>query len=398
MERVLDKNDYSEIFKLQNDETLHKLRGVSAVSLDRFSLSKFLGKYRKASGMIRDKKENAFERDLLSILSKRTLIENYTLWERLLEIMIVNDRLDSYGKLAKNMFAAIEAYHFPNPALISKTRYEHAALLLTLRAAICRTSALCWGEKIDKVLNNIQKKAQDLFPSKANLFSGESLTGMRAAYCQSRMVNKYVLSLPISWLDHSAISNSEGKAINLCHLESFVENANWKASSEDYIYFPYMVTPQEIAYALACKNIAMGKPLTSADTQWKNIKEQYLKWNYGFDDVDESENKFDEVHAKLMPDVGNYLDKPCYAISITSPASKRIKIAIGNARLYKENFKLALTGKQNRTYARYRQVSLLLKEAIHSKVDLLVLPESYGMAAGCLTPMCQQPNCACDRS
>jgi|GluameStandDraft_1065615.scaffolds.fasta_scaffold00928_12 hypothetical protein len=41
MDRTLGDNDYSEIFKLTNTDTPHKLRGVSSVALDKFSLSKF---------------------------------------------------------------------------------------------------------------------------------------------------------------------------------------------------------------------------------------------------------------------------------------------------------------------------------------------------------------------
>ena len=55
MDRTLGDNDYSEIFKLTNTDTPHKLRGVSSVALDKFSLSKFLGKYRKVGNLIRDK-------------------------------------------------------------------------------------------------------------------------------------------------------------------------------------------------------------------------------------------------------------------------------------------------------------------------------------------------------
>lgn len=373
MDHILGRNDYSEIFKLQNDETLHKLRGVSCVSLDKFSLSKFLGKYRKAGSMIRDKKESAFDRDLLTILNKRTLIENYTLWERLLEIMIVNDRLENYEKLVKMILDAIAVYEVPKKLVNSHENQSHQALLLTLRTAICRTAALCWGPKLNDILKNIQDTAIDKLKSELSfIFYSDLLTEQRIYYCHSRMVNKYILPLPIGWLKNNVFEQKD-KIINLCHLESFLANVNWQAEMEDYAYFPYMITPQEISYAFACKNISTGNPVADPKMQKDDIQEYYRKWNYPNLDEDSVEASFDEVKVEPLWNK----EKKCYAISVDMPAAKVIKVAIGNARLYENDFKLALTGKPNRSYERYQQVYKLLKEALEANVDLLVLPESY---------------------
>lgn len=369
MDRVLDDNDYSGIFKLQNDETLHKLRGISSASLDRFSLSKFLGKYRKASGMIRDKKENAFERDLFSILSKRVLVDNYTLWERLLEILIVNDHLGSYERIAKNILDAIAAYNVSENLV--PPQYKRQALLHTLQAAILRTSALCWGQKVDTMLKNIERAAQSAFPDKGSFLC--NLSEKRKSYCLSCMVNKYVLPLPILKVNASLFVYKEEKTVNLCHIESFLQYANW-AKAETYILFPYIVTPQEISYALACRDIAKRRNLTSPDEQQKKIKQLYLRLNYDIDSKNCIEDTFQEVKACRFR---NACINSCFAISVESAASKKIKVAIGNARLFEKDFKSALTGNPNRSFERYRQISKLLKEAITAKVDILVLPESF---------------------
>lgn len=374
MECVLDKNDYSEIFKLQNDETLHKLRGVSSVSLDRFAFSKFLGKYRKASGMIRDKKENAFEKDLLRILDKRILIENYTLWERLLEIMVVNEHFDSYELLAKNILEAIYAFYFSNSNSNSNTNFIYKSLLDTLKAAIYRTSSLCWGIKIYKILDNIHDKAKKLF---IDYKFDINLPEMRIKYCKTRMVNKYVIPLPIGLLNYDILKNTEQNSINICRFECFIEHANWDAFDDDYIYFPYIVTPQEISYSLACEDIAKGYLLKSAKDQLKLIKDIYSKWNFNVRDTKKDENEFNEVQVKSILRLDSTSNKSCYAISIISPKSNKIKVGISNARLYIDDFKSFLKGTPKRTYARYKQIAKILREAVHENVDLLVMPENY---------------------
>lgn len=367
VDRILDHNDYSEIFKLVNKETPHKLRGVTGVTLDKFSLSKFLGKYRKVGNLIRDQQENAFDRDLLTVLNQRALIENYSLWERILEILIVNNRLDYYEYLVKNILGAIAAYEVPT-SLVSMQEAEYRrGLYLTLRAAICRTSALCWGKKMEQILHTIYIAA-DQHGASAHM---THLEEQREFYCLCRMVNKYVLSLPIGWLKKEVFEEI-GKTINLCHTESFCAYADWENAENPYDYFPYMVSPHEIAFALACKNIAKGEKFDDPEKQLGKIRNLYNLWNYSVSD--RTGMLPVPVNAKSIK-VG--LAKDNFVVHVDSPASTDIKVAVGNARLYKSDFEKVLTGKPNRSYKRYQQVSKLLKEALMEKADLLVLPENF---------------------
>ncbi|MBP3204059.1 MAG: hypothetical protein J6M66_01405, partial [Lachnospiraceae bacterium] len=49
-EAVFQKDDYSDIYVLSNNDTLNKFRGIDGISLDKFELSKFLGKYLRIGG------------------------------------------------------------------------------------------------------------------------------------------------------------------------------------------------------------------------------------------------------------------------------------------------------------------------------------------------------------
>jgi len=64
-------------------------------------------------------------------------------------------------------------------------------------------------------------------------------------------------------------------------------------------------------------------------------------------------------------------------VYIKSPHKDQLKVAIGNARLDKNDFKRAITGKENRSFVRYQQLCSLFRSALKEKVDLLVLPECY---------------------
>ena len=372
MDTVLEHNDYSEIFHLHSDDSINKLRGVTGVEMDKFSLSKFLGKYRKVGSMIRDRKENRFDKELLAILDKHTLIENNALWERLLEIMIVNDRLPGYEQLVMNIINAIASFEIPDNKV--HVQSPRTALIRTLCAAVNRTAALRWGKQIDKVMDKIEDYAQKKIGSEGCDFSC-----LRRAYCETHMVNKYVMPLPVDCISPSVFVN-QTPDMCLVKLEEVADyiDKNWSEST-NYHYFPYMVTPQELSFALTCWNMFTGESLLDPKTQRNEIERMYREWNYpnliGQNGSTEDDFVLDQVKVEEL-NMGTKKQQS-FLISIGEKPCKQLKVAIGNARLQESNFKLALTGKPNRSYERYRQLSKLLRVAIEEHVELLVLPENY---------------------
>lgn len=387
MDTTLDKNNYSEIFCLSSNDTIHKLRGVTGVSLDKFSLSKFLGKYRKVGSMIRDKKETAFDKDLTTILDKYALIENYTLWERLLEIMIVNDRLGNYEKLIANILDAIIEFKIPEDKVkIPENKAE--ALLRTLRAAICRTAALRWGESMEKTIGKVEDAAKKKLNKKITdntlieIFSRENIYKIRKGYCISRMVNKYVMPILIDCVKQDVLEETASD-ICLYKLEDVMGRIcdvdAWVASN----YYPYMVTPQELSFALACQKIGNADTLLEPRDQRKQIEKMYRGWNYPNlrydrdDEYDEDKNNSYLRKIKVEKLKDSIENQERFAISVDDGSLSKLKVSIGNARLNPKDFQKVLTGKANRGYKRYQQLSELLRAAICEHVDLLVLPENY---------------------
>ena len=202
MDSVLRHRNYSEIFDLRNEEGINKFRGITGIELDKFALSKFLGKYRKVSGMIQSKEENEFEKDLMLILDERTLISNYGTWERLFEILILNNRYDLYKQLAIRIVDAIERYSVPENMCNASVK-THDSLLRVFLSAMQRTTAIVWNADIDRVLDAVCEKVGKLrgnpkyTQALITMFDKETIYTTRTAYCETRMVNKYLLPLPI---------------------------------------------------------------------------------------------------------------------------------------------------------------------------------------------------------
>ena len=71
---------------------VNKLREVDDIAVDKYALSKYLGKLQRINGLISEKtkgEEYNFVRDIHKIFTPKTIIENYTLWERVIAILFV---------------------------------------------------------------------------------------------------------------------------------------------------------------------------------------------------------------------------------------------------------------------------------------------------------------------
>ncbi len=393
LDTIIKYHDYSEIFQLKNEDSINKLRSVTGIELDKFALSKFLGKYRKVGGLIESKEEDAFSQDALMIFDERTLVENYTAWERLLEIFVVNHRLDIVEKLALRIISAIDRYTVPEGMCAAKTA-THKALLDTLHAALCRTLALVWGEEcsrlIDRVydaiqntLTDVSEKAVRYAPDLVLMFAANQMNTVRIAYCRTRMINKYVLPLAIDCvLDKLPLSDAE--SIELCSLTSIrrMINEHWYKRTTQYRYYPYMFLPQDISFAMVYEAIFAGEDLPQPDELVKQVREVFIRLNYPQTDENHSVFELDNIKSGSIAGLQaqgnekrNY--RATYVDCGKGTDKAKIKVAIGNAALKVDDFCAVLDGKPNRNYLRYSELRSMIDTAIVEKVDLLVLPESY---------------------
>lgn len=393
LDTIIRRRDYSEIFQLKNEDSINKLRSVTGIKLDKFALSKFLGKYRKVGGLIESKEEDAFSQDALMIFDERTLVENYTAWERLLEIFVVNHRLDIVKKLALRIISAIDRYTVPEGICASKTA-THKALLDTLHAALCRTLALVWGEEcsrlIDQVydaiqntLTDVSEKAVRYAPDSVLMFAPNQMNTARIAYCRTRMINKYVLPLAIDCiLDKLPLSDAE--SIGLCSLSGIRQmiNEHWHDQTTPYRYYPYMFLPQDISFALVYAAIFAGKDLPQPDGLVKQVRETFIRLNYPLTDESRAVFELDNFKSGIIEGLQTQSNEKrnyfaTYIDNGKGADKTKLRVAIGNAALNVSDFRAVLDGKPNRSYLRYSDLRSMIDTAIVEKVDLLVLPESY---------------------
>lgn len=389
LDTVIKNGDYSELFQIKNEESINKLRSVTGIELDKFALAKFLGKYRKVGALIQSREEDAFAEDALMIFDERTLVENYSGWERLFEIFIVNHRIDIVRALAIRIISAIKRYTVPNT--ICKNRaVTHTALLRTLHSALCRTLALAWGEQCEELINTISLEINKLSEDR-QFFIGKwsayfDLSPMiiaRRAYCRTRMANKYILPLPLDCLLDNLPLTDE-KTLDLCSLADIKGyiNRDWYKEDILYRYYPYMFLPQDISMTLTYAEISAGEALPLPETLVKNVKLAFMQLNYPLADNESNVFNLDNIitgQIEGFPEKDN--SRKNFSATYIDCGEKKLssvfRVAIGNAVLKESDIRDALDLKPERGYSRYSELRKIIDEAIREQVELLVLPESY---------------------
>lgn len=349
---AFSQEDFSVFYKLENSTTVNKISGIREILIDKFELSKFLGKYRVVSSLVSDGKfKKNFTSKICKIFNKRELIENYILWERIFEIFIIDKDYEGYINFANYIQETLKSIKHKNNSITELTN----SLNLHYSSAVNRTLSLICGEAQKKILNAVDNIT--IMPK------------MPESYFTTRMINKYVMPIPLE-----AMVNPHAKENISVNLTDFSDTFNYLCANckedrnnkdEDikYEYLPYFRQGQDIAMAVFFRSLSCNKPDSIAGEYVNKIKNDIqnapiLAFPL-FDDM-KNTDKTQRIH------VGNF-------------KSDRLKIAIANVSV-RDVWSLedALKGKQpNRKYKRYLQLTELLNTTIKEKSDVLVLPENF---------------------
>lgn len=364
-EAVFQKDTYNEIYKLHNSATINKFGGIKSISVDKFNLSKYLGKHLRIGGMIEDRVESKFEEDILKIFDIRTLIENYTTWEKVLETFIINERFSAAKKFIEKIIEAINSLEEEENEYIS-VKYS---LCLYLHSCICRSFALVWKKNSSKTVQKIYNK----MPFEMQIYFENEIEKERYNYCKTRMVDKSVLPIPIDMILNGR-KMSDKNDINFTRFYEVIKIAanNW---NDEYKFYPYLITMYDFSM-ISCIEQFKSKtktPFKDLGVIYEKQERNYLYSNYNLDKEDSSYSKTGKVSVKVI----EFQRDSFFHIAVGNERKKKLRIAIANAKLNHDNFEKLIKDKPNRSYARYKDLSSLVNQAIDGKADMLVMPEAF---------------------
>lgn len=363
---VFQKDDYTEIYVM--DQTgVNKLRDVDGLKLDKYELSKYLGKYQRISGIVTDKKEHQFVKDIKKIFDDAALIENYTLWERIITILFMNhyyDELFDFIGMAKHAIDKTTSYDD------NITKRFHVSLNKCLISCLARTFALYQADKKLHVdCSPLKEKSSEI----RNIV--DIALSLSKSYLKSRMFDKTLCAV---WpeLIFTRCKNNDVSFNLSSYTEtlSFIgENAStgkghavsFDIGDFQYAYYPYLVTMAEISLANLMLRIATGTSLECANDVHKN--EQIYVWvNYRHKELGDTSCEIRHI--------GN-LQQHLF-IKVGDEKFTSVNVAISSLKMSDDNFRLAHIKRPNRSYGRYQKIAFLVNTALKESANLLVMPEA----------------------
>lgn len=388
---VFQRNDYHEIYSL-TQKGINKLRDVENVEVDKFQLSKFLGKYLRIGGVIDDPAEHEFEKDLDKIFDYQTAINNYPLWERVAEILVVNERFEALTHFTRRVREAIEFITL-SPDLPSEELEKLKDTLFRVQlTGVTKALALCWKPSARKFSQDFMKTLHDENITCYTYYDHDINTKHRAAWLRCRMADKSIMSVLPDFLlaEESAWRGEEGALfwnddlnINLSRFEDVLQ---FLSSSEEqellleqrftcmtsYKYHPYMLTMHELSMAqMLAQLLAHKMPMTAED--YKRQRKLYVESNYRIRPSDERHDVIDACPLTF----GKRESVECSLVRVGDENKEKLHIALANVPLKTETLIAVLDRRPDRSYHRYQTVSKLVNQALDESADMLVMPEAF---------------------
>ncbi|MDP4145268.1 MAG: reverse transcriptase domain-containing protein [Bacillota bacterium] len=378
-------NGYSDIYKLNRDDSLNKLRSIEDSKIDKYELSKFIGKQLTIGNLIDDSSESKFYEDISKIYDNDVVIKNYTTWEATLSLCVINYRLDKFKELFKIIKESIEKLDVRK---VDESELRIKSLKNTLaeylKVCVTRTLALIWSKKVKELLEDLYEDAD----------IRDGINEKRKLYCLTRMCNKGLMPILIDALINDKVNAFDMKIINDEHSAATKLNrlhdclqiwskfsksktCDLPLSIQEYEYHPYIVTYQDLNrlhVLCSIKNEEVVKDYNENDNfkSLKNeIEKMYLKINY----CDDSGSKGYKTYSKRIDPFNK--NARANVISVGNEKLKELRIAVATANLKEEYFKGVLTDSPVRTLSRYNELAEIINQAVKCKVDMLVLPENY---------------------
>lgn len=368
----------TDILKIEREDTVNKLRSINKTTIDKYALSKAVGKNIMMSKFAENKTIIKFAKSLEQVLNHKEILSNYTLWESILNYYIINDYIKGVGYLSKAICSAIEHMDEEenkcNEYLrSSKIEQVGDSLVYYYLACLTRATAISWGQDIKQVIEesitailNIKKYKQY-----NELCTLKYINQARKAYCNSRMINKSLLPVNIEDCMLAFEPSDLEKKGNLFSLKIYLESGLKSGfSKENQKYAPYIQSPFEILYSALINQIREGKEELFSDQNCVEILCKKYAENFG-------KSKGNYISPYIASD---FYDNENYIIKIKGNGeykNSKVKIAVANVRMKEDDIEDIFKCNVRNVSERCREIGRILNEAIRYKADLLIFPEAY---------------------
>lgn len=370
-----------DILHFDRVDTVNKLRSINNVSLDKYALSKAIGRNVMMSKYAENYAVSRFLRNINQILNYKEIISNYNQWESILNFYVINKRWEFiYEFSAKVILAINELDEDTNKTKIytylnNDNIYSVGDSLIKFYiSCFTRSMSIVWGKeirevilKIDTLFSNITKYTY--FREYSRL---KNINNMRRRYCNSRMINRNLLPITIEeCMTAFAPTDETDNVICFNQLDEYFKAVGQhKYSTAKSKYRPYIISPFDLLYTQLIKEIKNNEPLSNEEFSIKYLLNSYAK------NFNNTKRTFlNDCISVDNPDDNNFIISIESNKTITD--SGNCRVAVANVNMNKDDFISILDNKPRNITQRCKEISKIINEAIAYKANILVFPEAY---------------------
>lgn len=361
------------LYKLDREDTVNKIRGITGATLDKYVLSKNIGKSVLMSPFTDDEQTDEFIESLTQLLDGKEIISNYLLWESMLNYFIVSKKLSDLVYFVASIVDAIkhvdeetcksDEYGYGYLSNKRKVYTVKETLGRYLWSCLGRSLSIVWGQGIPEIVKEIVS-ILNIFGKKWGVTS-EKLVDLRKAFIHSRMINKGLLPVTLDYAMRRYTFCDCGPIVYLSDMSSLLDYEGEVRGKEEYDFLPYINTPFDIGFTYLVEKINSGTDELDDFTSYVD----YLKKEY--------QTNFPGINLDLLEDAFYVEEGSCQCISIKARQETQMRTAIANVRMNKKDIKDILDGIENEKSLRAKEIAELTNAAIKNNASFFVMPEAY---------------------
>ena len=380
-------NDVSEInedvIQFDREDTINKLRSINGITIDKYALSKAIGKNIMMSQFCEINAVNRFISNLNQILNHQEVISNYTQWESIINFLVINKKWKQIESFSAKVVSAL---NYLDELSNKKGEYEYLkrdgvysvgdSLVRFYFSCLIRSMSIVWGKDIHEELKKILElfNANPKYSAFLNLYSIIKVDDARRMFCNSRMINRSLLPIYIEECMSAFPPNDESDNV-VCFSqlnEYLLSKGRYKYSQPRGKYRPYISSPFDILYTSLIRDLKNDiAPLRPDDSCVKLLCQTYAK-NF---------NSLDVGYLGEYVKIDSNNKEGDFIVSVSTREKKqdksKIRVAVANVKTYDSDIEDILKDKCKSKTSRCLEISRIINEAIRYKTDILIFPEAY---------------------
>lgn len=390
------EDSYTQIFDVKQHE-LNKFRDISEIKLNKYNLSKFLAKYQQmiSNHLCDDVK---FINKVINSLTDTQLIENYTMWERIITIFSLQKEKRLLIKMVVKIERAIDKISYSATSDTKKKSHNYL-IECNVRGVLRRVLFfdLCRVQSVLRLFSShnedcLRKYEDCLWLRKKFL----TFFDLSVKYEKARMGDKY---LYVIWPEVFLICQDIICQNKQDHYKKYSRNdlqsvlvlltdtgKNWNFIRDrlrGYRYYPYLVQNYDILLAYQCISLVSNSEHNNNHQNsispflYEEAFDLFLEVNFQLqlNSSSDLEKRSGCNHGFFVKDISKKIPGHIFEVVISNKPKNEFKVAVSNIKIELQNTEKNLVCLPTTTQERWKDISRIVNTALYNHADILVMPE-----------------------